>query len=307
MDHSSKLYDTCVHNDTITVSNTINEKYAYVTVLYGNNIYLAGTLVLGFSLMETASKYDRVILVTPDVQQEYRIYLKKFYTHIIEVDYIDANPSIFLEEDTRFTKVFTKLQCLGLVQYQKIIVLDSDMIILKNIDHLFSLETPAACLRIYEHPYDHPYGMKIPLEKMCTDGKLFGGINAGLMLLEPNLMEWDEIQKEIRANPNSLKVKYPEQDYLSLRYSDKWTSITFNYNYQFGFTDRVKNLNYQNLYVIHYSSSYCKPWNVLIPFHQPTETEENFKNEHLKFYELWEEFYGFVKKKFADDGVVLPY
>ena len=269
--------------------------YAYVTVLYGNNIYLTGAMVLGHSLMKTKTKFPRVILVTGDVSPTYILHLKKVYTNVIPISYVETSPTIFSETDTRFRDVFTKLRCLELVQYEKIILLDLDMIICRNIDHLFRLEAPAACLK----RYNLPYGKKITPNLICDGSKLVGSINAGLMLLKPDLSEWNVIQADIKHNPQLKKYKYPEQDYLSLRYCDKWTSITFNYNFQFGLTHRVKKLNYRlsDIYVIHYSSSY-KPWNDLIPNRNQHPAELEFKEQHQKYYTLWMNAYYSLKKKY---------
>lgn len=279
-------------------------KYAYVTVLYGNNIYLTGALVLGYSLMKTNTSYDRIIMVTPDVSGDHKFYLRSIYTHIQEIDYIKVNPEIFLEENTRFSNVFTKLECLSLMQYDKIILLDLDMIVTKNIDHLFKLNPPAACLK----KYYIPYGKKIPSHMICSNGKLVGSINAGLMLLKPDINELEDIKKDISQNTQINKYKYPEQDYLSLRYCNKWTSITFNYNYQFGLTKRVKKCRYKidDIYVIHYSSSY-KPWNNLIKDRVVTDDEKQFKQRHNKYYVLWNNAYNMIKEKFGKQGIILPY
>ena len=220
----------------------MNNRYAYVTVMYGNNIYLTGALVLGYTLVKANVSHDRVILVTPDVSMQYRSYLEKFYNKIIQIDYVYASKEIFANENTRFRDVFTKLQCLSLIQYNKIILLDLDMIIVKNMDHLFQLDAPAACLKRYYISY----GKKIPANMICNGKNLVGTINAGLMLLKPNQTEWENIQKDIAQDTQIAKYKYPEQDYLSLRYCNKWTSITFNYNYQFGLTRRVKKYRYKS-------------------------------------------------------------
>lgn len=281
------------------------DKYAYVTVLYGNNsIYLTGALVLGYSLMKTRTPYDRIIMVTYDIRGEYRSYLKKIYTHIIEIGYIRANPNIFLISDTRFKDVFTKLECLSLIQYDKIILLDLDMIVLRNIDHLFDLTPPAACLK----KFYIPYGNLIPKNMICRGNKLVGSINAGLMLLKPDIEELKNIKKDISENTHRFKFKYPEQDFLSLRYCGKWRSITFNYNFQFGLTKRVKKYHYKvnDIYVIHYSSSY-KPWNDLITDKIFSDEEIKFKEKHKNFYILWINIYNHIKKKFKEHGVVLPY
>nr|AEX63099.1 P13-like protein [Moumouvirus Monve] len=100
-------------------------KYAYVTVMYGNNIYLTGALVLGYTLYKTKTEYDRIILVTPDVSDLYKSYLSDMYTKIIDIDYVQVNSNIFLEQETRFRDVFTKLACLNLVQYQKNYIIGS--------------------------------------------------------------------------------------------------------------------------------------------------------------------------------------
>ena len=279
-------------------------KYAYVTILYGNNIYLTGALVLGYSLMKTNTKLDRIVMVTPDVSSEYRTYLREVYTHVIAIDYMEVSLNIFSEKDTRFINVFTKLECLSLVQYEKIILLDLDMIIARNIDHLFKLKAPAACIKRFYVPYGKP----IPPTMICSEEKLVGSINAGLMLLKPDLTELDAIKSDIATNNQINAFKYPEQDYLSLRYCDKWTSITFNYNYQFGLTNRVKKCRYtiDDIYVIHYSSSY-KPWNDLLPDKSISEDELDFKFKHHKYYDLWKNAYGLIKEKFKQKGYELPY
>lgn len=279
-------------------------KYAYVTVLYGNNIYLTGAIVLGYTLMKTNTKIDRLILVTPDVSDQYKSFLKTIYTKIIDIEYTQVSLEIFSDKNTRFRDVFTKLECLNLIQYDKIILLDLDMIVSKNIDHLFKLPTPAACLK----KYYIPYGKLIPKNIICENNLLVGSINAGLMLLKPSKSEWDEIKKDINKNVQILKYKYPEQDYISLRYCGQWTSITFNYNFQFGLTNRVKKYRYRadDIYVIHYSSSY-KPWNDLLDTHNPSNDEIKFKEEHSKYYTLWMNSYQIIKDKFKEQGIELPY
>lgn len=281
-------------------------KYAYVTILYGNNIYLTGALVMGFSLMKTNSKCDRIIMITPDTSAEYQVLLKSIYTHIINIDYVAVNKQIFAKDDTRFSQVFTKLACLSLIQYDKIILLDLDMIICKNMDHLFELKPPAACVK---HHYV-PYGKVVPKQMICDSSKrkLVGSINAGLMLLKPDLGEWKQIQTDILSNIQINKYKYPEQDYLSLRYCGQWTSITFNYNFQFGLTRRVRKMRYNinDIYVIHYSSKY-KPWNLLLTNREISEDEAVFIDHHQKYYDLWLGSYQRLKKKYQKEDITLPY
>lgn len=279
-------------------------KFAYVTVLYGNNIYLTGALVLGYSLLKTKTTNDRIIMVTPDVSSEYQKYLSEVFTHVIKIDYVKVNTDIFEDANTRFSNVFTKLECLSLISYDKIILLDLDMIVAQNIDHLFELKAPAACLK----RFNIPYGQTIPSNMICDNNKLVGSINAGLMLLKPSLIELEAIKTDISNNQQLNKYKYPEQDYLSLRYCNKWTSITFNYNFQFGLTLRVRQCRYKinEIFVIHYSSSY-KPWSDLLPNEKISDNEVRFKLKHRKYYDLWMGVYKSVKRYFANKKINLPF
>ncbi|BCS82893.1 glycosyltransferase [Cotonvirus japonicus] len=288
----------------IGIIDIIMSRFAYVTVIYGNNIYLTGALVLGYTLSKTKTNFDRIILVTPDTSKEYRDYLAEYYTHVIPIDYIEASSEIFSETDTRFTDVFTKLQCLSLIEYDKIILMDLDMVVTRNFDHIFKLIAPAACLKRYYYPF----GKKIPGKFICDGNKLVGSINAGLMLLKPDLKELSEIKSDIINNQQLNKYKYPEQDYLSLRYCDKWTSITFNYNFQFGLTNRVKKYHYKanDIYVIHYSSSY-KPWNLLIKNRKIESEEKKFTDLHKKYYDLWLDIYKHIRQEFSKKNIELPY
>ena len=269
-------------------------KYAYVTTLYGNNVYITGAIVLGYTLMMTKTKIDRVIMVTPDVGLENCKILSNFYTHIIPIDYLQVDNSFYLE-DTRFRDVFTKLKCFELVQYDKIILMDLDMVVQHNIDHLFKLQPPAACLKKYHIGYGKP----IPDKMICQNNKLIGSINAGLMLLKPDLREWKNMKSLLQNNEKLYKFRYPEQDFLSLYYCKMWTSITFNYNYQFGLTARTRKYNYsdKNIYVVHYSSSY-KPWNKFIKVID--DNEEKFIQQHIKYYDLWNKIYNEIKEKYHD-------
>src|SRR5690625_4867256 len=103
-------------------------KYAYVTTLYGDNIYITGALVVAHTLRRVNTKNDLIILVTPDVPQKSIDILSKIYTKVIPVDYLEADSSYYME-DTRFRGVFTKLRAFELIDYEKVIILDLDMIV----------------------------------------------------------------------------------------------------------------------------------------------------------------------------------
>jgi hypothetical protein len=270
--------------------NKNNDNYAYVALLMGNTNYFYGAMVLGYSLKKVNSKYDTIIMVTPDVPKEQIIELKKYYK-IVNVNYVDIDTGIIKNyEKSRFKDVFTKFQCFKLIEYKKILMIDIDMLVLKNMDHLFNLEAPAACLR----RHDLKHGQKIDERYIVKNKKLIGGINAGLMLLTPNIDEYNFMLLDIKTNKNNdMQFKNPEQDYLSYHYSDILTNISFIYNYQVGLLDRSKKYKFRDVYNIHYSSR-LKPWLPLNTNKDKIEETEKWIDEtpFIKpFYGIWIKYY----------------
>ncbi len=266
-------------------------KYAYVGILYGSNEYYLGALVMGYTLAKTNTKYDKILLVTSDVNNEIREILKTYFI-IKEVEYLYINNNNFYDKNTRFKEVFTKLQALNL-DYDKIIMLDLDMFILKNLDHLFELSAPAAMVR----ETNLEYGEKIPPELIkIRNGKISGGINAGLMLLEPSKKEFNEIMNEVKKQL-PYKLKYPEQDFLSLRYKNKWTNIDSRYNCQFTIKEvmEYKNYSIHDIYILHYSWI-LNPWELILENKDKVLYILNKSKRDITYYTLWGNHYRILEK-----------
>lgn len=246
-------------DDMINSDGTKN--YAYVTLVMIGDKYIAGAIVLAESARKLGSLADLVVLVTNDVSAEGKEILKKFYDHVINVDYINVeNWRTKVQKHRPYLDlVFTKFHVFNLTQYKKILLIDADAIILKHPDHLFTLKTPAGVflpnkdeIISYNEKGEYIYDKKIEwFDKYCSccsHGKLIpksitdkieqglsknknnnSGISGGLILLEPNKEEFNMILRDIRT-PKTLniiknKLIWPEQQYLGMRYSGMWTSI----------------------------------------------------------------------------------
>jgi lipopolysaccharide biosynthesis glycosyltransferase len=267
-----------------------NKRFAYVGMLYGSNEYFLGALVMGYTLMKTKSPFDKILLVAPDVNDKIIDMLSNYFI-VKKVDYVYTLDENFLSQGSRFKEIFTKLQALNL-NYEKILMLDLDMFILHNLDHLFELNAPAAMIR----SKDLPFGEKIP-SRFIKQGedKIYGGINAGLMLLEPSKKEFDEIVEEI-SKPLPYKLLYPEQDYLSLRYKDKWTNIDNRYNYQFT-KEGIEKFNYSvhDIYILHYSWI-LNPWELILSNAKKVNFLIDETVEDRTYYDLWVSHYNILKR-----------
>lgn len=233
-------------------------KYAYVTLIMLGDLYIAGAIVLAHSIRICGSLADLVVLVTPDVSNEGKQILGMYFTHVIEINYVTVQNWRTKKQNHRkyLELVFTKFHIFNLVQYEKVLLIDADALVLKYPDHLFMLEAPAGCLlenknSIITYDKDGNYvlpkngeiewykkycdccahGKKIPkniTDKIKTEFNN-SGIGGGVMLLEPKKGEFDKILEDVSLDPMKKlindKLIWPEQQYLTLRYSGQWTSI----------------------------------------------------------------------------------
>nr|XP_043635005.1 inositol phosphorylceramide glucuronosyltransferase 1-like [Erigeron canadensis] len=139
-------------------SSSSKSKEAYVTLLYGDEFVL-GARVLGKSIRDTRSTKDMVVLVSDGVSD----YAKT----LLQADGWIVKPISLLENPnqvrpTRFWGVYTKLKIFNMTDYEKVVYLDADTIVIKNIDVLFKCG------------------------KFCANLKHSERLNSGVMVVEPS-------------------------------------------------------------------------------------------------------------------------
>jgi lipopolysaccharide biosynthesis glycosyltransferase/16S rRNA G966 N2-methylase RsmD len=121
--------------------------YAYVTLVMKGDFYIPGALALAHSLRQSGTKNAIVCMVTDDVVNV--LALEAVFDRVVQVDYIRGEHHPFPNEATLHKYatweniVLTQHQCLSLSEYSKVCFLDSDVVVLRNMDSVFELETPA--------------------------------------------------------------------------------------------------------------------------------------------------------------------
>ncbi len=111
-------------------------KHAYVTMATGGDAYVPGVEALGQSLLATGTKIPRVCMVTPDVSAGARAQLEAQGWFLRDVEPISA-PMTGELLFARFASSFVKLRAFQLVEYDKVVFLDADTIVVQSIDELF--------------------------------------------------------------------------------------------------------------------------------------------------------------------------
>jgi glycogenin glucosyltransferase len=107
---------------------------AYISLLSTDD-YLPGAIVLHRSLMETKPCSPFVLLITDNISQKTRETLRQYCIDYKVTDCIES-PIETRMPNWAFT--YSKLNIFALTDYKKLIYLDSDMIVLSNLDELFN-------------------------------------------------------------------------------------------------------------------------------------------------------------------------
>ncbi|CAJ1453071.1 unnamed protein product, partial [Effrenium voratum] len=244
---------------------------AFVTVLFGPDEellqrFVLGALVLGHSLKMSETRFDLVLLHTADVMNVPGAGLLEVYWTTREVDYLEADSKLTCRSEERFRHVFTKLQVFGCDDYERVVLLDIDLLVRDNIDELAYLKPPCALRRGHK---SLPMDVDVSLSCYDRQGRPRFGMNLGVAVLKPSQEELQKMQASIRSrDPMHEASNGPEQDFLS-RWFKNWASMDLKYNYQLhqlahsmdhaGAEAERLQLRFDNVKVLHYSGK-LKPW-----------------------------------------------
>lgn len=224
-------------------------KFAYVFLMFGGDAYLPGVLTAAYSIKKTKTKHDIVCMVTNDVSSAAINKLKQLGIIVKNVPYLRfrSDTSKLSEKQkklyTWLDVSYTKWNCLSFIEYSKVLFLDADIVVLKNIDHIFELPAPASsfsdredkpnAFRRNAKKFVSPAQMKYFLEnrKFAMDG--------GIALLEPNLRHFKGYVKHVEDNqPYRVSNSISGMDEQSISYymsvlktgpKKRWYNLTKKY------------------------------------------------------------------------------
>ncbi|CAI5529490.1 unnamed protein product [Closterium sp. Naga37s-1] len=110
-------------------------RVAYASVLHTTEDYVCGAIVLARSLKKSGTKADLVLLVSREISRKSRKGLKKAGWRLKEIERI-RNPRAVPKTYNEWN--YSKLRLWQLEEYDKVIFVDSDVLVLKNLDFLFN-------------------------------------------------------------------------------------------------------------------------------------------------------------------------
>jgi alpha-N-acetylglucosamine transferase len=216
--------------------------------LLTNPAYLTGVRVLRASLERVGSPYPFVVAVTPSVEDADRALLEADGFLVREV--APVRPPAGLRDayaNARFAEVWSKLGVWGLTEFERLVVLDADMLAVRNLDELFDLELApgqvAACHacrcnpnRIATYPADWT-------PEHCAYTHVASGdaaavaraeadpyVNGGLLVLEPDAAVHAALLDRLAAVEDLTRYVFAEQDFLNEHFRGQWRVLPYVYN-----------------------------------------------------------------------------
>lgn len=235
--------------------------HTYITLLSSKD-YIKGVLVLNESLINVESKFPLHVLISLDLYNSFKEV--KIILEINKIDYHILNTRFKIPDSIsrniyskRWINTFDKLQVFGLVFFDKVVFLDSDMLVVKNIDHLFEK--------------DHlSFATASEQVKGCED---WTWPNSGMMVIKPEKGLAEKIFN-IWPKVQSIKNDFSDQDLIHAYYAEtlqnnqNWR-VPALYNCFVFLIDkiikerkynlRIKNPDSQTISVLHYAIK-DRPW-----------------------------------------------
>ncbi|RMZ89763.1 hypothetical protein DV736_g3011, partial [Chaetothyriales sp. CBS 134916] len=295
------------------------------TTLITNTKYLSGLLTLAYSLENAGSKYPLLALYTESFPPEGHKALKSRKILAKEVPYLLPSVSRDFTNDPRFYDCWSKLAPFSLTEYDRVVQLDSDMLVLKNMDELMELDLDPPELggtgkKVYAashacacNPLKKPHYPSDWVPANCAFTSQHGtpdkaqtegppptaGIaspNGGLVVCNPCQATYDKILDTLKDGSLTNTYDFTDQSLLGDRFYDRWVGLPYIYN-------ALKTLRWEGVHDtiwrdndiknIHYILS-PKPWD---------ETAETATDEtHLWWFKMNEERLQAERAVGIDDG-----
>ncbi|PLN77178.1 glycosyl transferase family protein [Aspergillus taichungensis] len=228
------------------------------TTLITNTEYLPGLLTLEYSLRRVGSKYPLVVLYTDSFPAQGHRILDARGIRKQHVPYLLPSIPKDYVNDVRFYDCWSKLTPFSLTQYERVVQLDSDMMILQNMDELMEIQLDPpemagtgnrvfaashACVCNPLHKTHYPKDWipancafttqhNSPEAAQSTGAPPSAGLgmpNGGLQVVNPSRAVYDKITAQLTSSSTS-NYNFADQSLLSDVFHGRWVALPYVYN-----------------------------------------------------------------------------
>jgi len=224
-------------------------KRAYVTVITNTRFY-PGLCALKYSLEKAGAKYPLLALVPKTLDEQTRVLIQNLGIQMVEQEHIELSEEFKTNNPTkRWNETLFKLSVFRLTQFEKIVLLDLDMVVAGNIDELFEMPNMSAVAAgrcIHED---------------------WTRLNSGIMVIQPNEDIYAGMLSCLQDAYNDRIAQgygFGDQDVVNFYYKD-WPSrdelhLSEVYNCMTICAKKLSSMHgFENLKVLHFAEA-KKPW-----------------------------------------------
>jgi alpha-N-acetylglucosamine transferase len=241
--------------------------FAWVTLLTQPD-YLVGVRALHRSLQKSATQWPLIVMVTDtiDIATRERLQADGCVLHPVT----PLTPRADLDQhyaSAQFGEVWSKLRAWELTGCERVVFLDADMLVLRNMDELFTLDLGdyalAACHacrcnpnQIASYPASwQPENCHYTWQERQQPAppELDRYLNGGFLVLKPDTAVFQQLQDKVAAIDDLRQYPFSEQDLLNEVFAERWLPLPYIYNAlktlpfqhpKMWQSDEVKNLHY---------------------------------------------------------------
>ncbi|KAI9040464.1 glycosyltransferase family 8 protein [Aspergillus affinis] len=228
--------------------------------LITNLDYLPGLLTLSHSLRASNTAYPFVAFYTSSFPAEGLAALR---ARGIETQHVPnlqpGNSNRVYAHDPRFQETWTKLVVFSLTQYERIVLLDGDMLVRRDMDELMKLELDgegageegtrvfAASHACACNPLKKGHYPKTWIPSNCaftsqhsnpTEAQTHGApsstgvgmLNSGLLVVVPSTRTFSLITDTMNTPSRTDHYDFPDQELLSDVFRGRWVALPYVYN-----------------------------------------------------------------------------
>jgi hypothetical protein len=207
------------------------KKEAFVLIHFGNNIKYFELELYFINMLKLNTNRDSIYLYSIiDTPKEWVNIMSNFFTKVQSYD------DRIITENTRYKSHYAHFNTLrtcayfyayNLIEYDKICIVESDMLVMSNLDNIFKLKAPAILfMDLNKNEVNNNNIIKYNKNYDCSKGSI---VNGGVLLFKPSK---DKYNKAI-INLNEIiekNCKYPNEA-LFLKTEINIYNVPIIYNY----------------------------------------------------------------------------
>ncbi|XP_024029388.1 UDP-glucuronate:xylan alpha-glucuronosyltransferase 2 isoform X3 [Morus notabilis] len=251
------------------------KREAYATVLHSSEAYVCGAITLAQSLRRSGTDRDLILLIDNSISAEKRAALASAGWQILVITRI-RNPNA--EKGAYNEYNYSKFRLWQLTDYDKIVFVDADIIVLRNLDLLFHFP------------------------QITAAGNDFSLFNSGIMVLEPSNCTFKVFME---SRNDVVSYNGGDQGFLNEMFvwwhrlprrvnflKDFWSNSTIN---EISFKNELFGADPPKVYAIHYLG--WKPWLCYRDYDCNWDVEESFVYASDVAHHRWWKVYDAMDEK----------